>query len=138
MMNLSPDETEALVREGYEWFNREKAPAPTWLPDGEFINASEDPDHATHRGIEAIRRQHQGWTDAYPDLWVEPLEIRVNGDRVFVWTRFTGHGADSGAAMEMELAHVVTFEGDRIRQIQEYFDRSEALRAAGTPDGAEP
>jgi ketosteroid isomerase-like protein len=128
---LSPEDTEALVREGYEWFNREKEPAPTWLSDGEFINAREDPDHATHRGIEAIRRQHQGWFDAYPDLQVVPLEIRVNGDRVFVWTRFTGHGADSGAAMEMELAHVVTIERDRTRRIQEYFDRSEALRAAG-------
>jgi ketosteroid isomerase-like protein len=127
---LSSEETEALVRWGYEWFNREKAPPPTWLPDGEYINAREDPDHATYRGIDAIRRQHQGWVDAYPDLHVEPVEIRVNGDRVFVWTRFTGHGADSGAAMEMELAHVVTLEGDRTRRIEEFFDRSEALEAA--------
>jgi len=28
---------------------------------------------------------------------------------VFVWLRFTGHGAESGAAIEMELAHVATF-----------------------------
>jgi ketosteroid isomerase-like protein len=128
---LSPEETETLVRWGYEWFNREKAPPPTWLPDGEYINAREDPDHATYRGIDAIRRQHQGWVDAYPDLRVEPLEIRVNADRVFVWTRFTGHGADSGAAMEMELAHVLTLDGDRTRRIEELFDRSEALEAAG-------
>src|SRR4051794_18941564 len=105
---MSPEETEALVREGYEWFNRGRAPAPTWLPDGEFINAREDPDHATHRGIDAITRQHQGWFDAYPDLQVEPLEIGVNDDRVFVWTRFAGHDADSGVEMEMELAHVLT------------------------------
>lgn len=130
-MVLSAQDIETLVRDGYAWFNREKGPAPTWLPDGEFINAREDPDHATHRGIDAIRRQHRGWFDAYPDLHVEPLEIRVNGERVFVWTRFTGHGADSGAAMEMELAHVVTIEGDRTKRIQEYFDRSEALRATG-------
>jgi ketosteroid isomerase-like protein len=128
---MSSAETGALVRWGYEWFNREKAPPPTWLPDGEYINAREDPDHATYRGIDAIRRQHQGWVDAYPDLRVEPLEIIVNGDRVFVWTRFTGHGADSGAAMEMELAHVVTLEDDRTRRIEEFFNRSEALEAAG-------
>jgi hypothetical protein len=45
-----------------------------------------------------------------PDLRVEPLEIRSNGERVFEWTRFTGHGADSGVAMEMDLAHVLTYE----------------------------
>jgi len=124
-------EIEELVRFGYEWFNREREPSPTWLADGEFINAREDPDHAVYRGIDAIRKQHQGWFDAYPDLRVEPLEIRSNGDLVFVWTRFTGHGADSGAPMEMELAHVITVEGRKTRRVQEYTDRYEALRAAG-------
>jgi ketosteroid isomerase-like protein len=120
-----------LVRKGYEWFNREKEPPPTWLPDGEFVNSREDPDHETYRGIDAIRKQHQGWFDAYPDLRVEPLEIRSNGDRVFAWVRFTGHGADSGIAMEMELAHVVTIENGRTRRIEEYSDRAEALEAVG-------
>jgi len=124
-------ENEDVVRRGYEWFNREKEPPPTWLADGEFINSREDPDHATYWGIDAIRKQHQAWFDAYPDLQVEPLEIRANGDVVFVWTRFTRHGADSGVAMEMELAHVVTLEGGKTRRIQEYMDRDEALRAVG-------
>jgi ketosteroid isomerase-like protein len=120
-----------LVREGYEWFNREKEPPPTWLADGEYINAPEDPDHAVHRGIDAIRRHIRSWFDAYPDLRVEPREIRANGDLVFVWTRFTGHGAESGVAMEMELAHVVTIEHGRTRRLQEYFNRAEALKAVG-------
>jgi ketosteroid isomerase-like protein len=124
-------ENEDLARFGYEWFNREKEPPPTWHPDGEFINAREDPDHASYRGIDAIRAQHQGWFDSYPDLRIEPLEIRSNGDLVFVWTRFTGHGADSGVAMEMELAHVATYESGKLRRLREYFDREEALEAVG-------
>jgi len=103
-------QNEELARFAYDWFNREKEPPPIWLPDGEFINAGEDPGHATYRGIDAMRKQHQGWFDAYPDVHLEPLEIRSNGDRVFVCVRFTGHGAESGAAMEMELAHVTTLE----------------------------
>jgi ketosteroid isomerase-like protein len=128
-------DNEDLVRAGYEWFNREREPPPTWDPDGEFINAREDPDHAIYHGVDAIRKQHQGWLDAYPDLHVEPLQIRANGDLVFVWTRFTGHGADSGAAMEMELAHVVTIEGGKTRRIEEYFDRAEALKAVRLEGG---
>jgi ketosteroid isomerase-like protein len=128
---MSDKSAEDLVRSGYDWFNREKEPPPTWLPDGEFVNAREDPDHATYRGIDAIRKQHEGWFESYPDLRVEPLEIRANGDRVFVWTRFTGHGADSGVAMEMELAHVFTLEDGHTRRLEEYFDRSEALAAVG-------
>jgi len=128
---MPPEDPEELVRWGYDWFNREREPPPTWLADGEFVNSREDPDHATYRGIDAIREQNQGWFDSYPDLRVEPLEIRANGDRVFVWVRFTGHGADSGAALEMELAHVATYEGEKIRRLEEYFDRDEALAAAG-------
>jgi ketosteroid isomerase-like protein len=124
-------QNEELVRAGYEWFNREHEPAPTWHPEGEYINASEDPDHAVHRGIEAIRAHLHGWVETYPDLHVEPLEILANGDIVFVWTRFTGHGAGSGAAMEMELGHVVTIEDAKLLRLQEYFDRGEALKAAG-------
>jgi ketosteroid isomerase-like protein len=130
----SNPENEALTRSAYEWFNREREPPPTWLEDGEFVNAREDPDHATYRGIAAITSQHKGWFEAYPDLHVEPLEIRSNGDLVFVWVRFTGHGADSGAPMEMELAHVVTLEEGRTRRIEEYFDRTEALIAVGLED----
>jgi ketosteroid isomerase-like protein len=117
------------IRAAYAWFNHRREPPPMWHPDGEFINSYEDPDHATYRGIDAIRKQHQGWIDAYPDLHVEPVEIRANGDLVLVWVRFTGHGADSGAAME--LAHVVTIEGGRTRRVEEYFDRAAAIRAAG-------
>jgi ketosteroid isomerase-like protein len=124
-------ENEELVRFGYDWFNREREPPPTWLADGEFINSRADPDHAVHRGLEAIRKQNQDWFDAYPDLRVEPVEIKSNGDRVFVWVRFTGHGADSGLAMEMELAHVITLEDGKTRRIEEFVERAEGLAAVG-------
>jgi uncharacterized protein len=127
-------DVEELVRWAYAYFNREHEPPPTWRPDGEFVNAREDPDHATYSGIEAIAKQHQGWFDSYPDLTVEPLEVRQNddGDRVFVWAHFSGHGADSGAAMDMELAHVLTLDDEgRTRRMEEFFNRAEGLRAAG-------
>jgi ketosteroid isomerase-like protein len=127
-------ENERLVREGYAWFNSTHELHPSWHPDGEYINAREDPDHAVYRGADAIRMQNQGWVDAYPDLRVEPVEVRASGDKVFVWTHFTGHGADSGVAMEMELAQVITIEDGRTRRLQEFFDRDEALRAAGLAD----
>ena len=46
-------------------------------------------------------------------------------------THYSGHGAESGIAMDMELAEVWTLEGGRIRRIEEYFDRAEALAAVG-------
>ena len=128
-------DVEELVRSGYAHFNREREPPPMWHPDGEFVNAREDPDHSTYRGIDAIRKQHQGWFDSYPDLTVQPLDVRQNGDRVFVWVHFSGHGADSGVAMDMELAHVITIDDEgRTRRLEEFFDREEALASVGLED----
>jgi hypothetical protein len=39
----------------------------------------------------------------------------MSQENAFVWARFTGHGADSGVAMEMELAHVFTLEDGKTR-----------------------
>jgi ketosteroid isomerase-like protein len=125
-------EIEQLVRRGYEVFNVTKAPEMDgWHPDGEYINSRDDPDPGVHRGHDAVAAQFTRWVDSYPDLTVEPLEIRVNGDRIFVWVRFAGHGAGSGAPLDMELAHIWTIEDDKIRRIEEFSDRDEGLAAAG-------
>jgi ketosteroid isomerase-like protein len=102
-----------------------------WHSDAEFQAAREDPDSATHQGIQAIRRQFVRWHEAYPDLRVEPLDAKANGDRVFLWVRFVGHGAASGLPLEMELAHVYTLRDGRVARCVEYFDRAEALEAVG-------
>jgi uncharacterized protein len=127
---------EDLVRSGYVAFNggRRVPSLDLWHADGEYVNSSDDPDPDTHRGIDAVRKQYARWVEAYPDLRVEPLEIMTNGDRAFVWARWSGHGAGSGVPIEMEMAHVWTVEDGKIRRMAEFFDRDEALEAAGLRD----
>ena len=122
-----------FVLGAYARFNAGERTAELWFwhPDGEYQAAREDPDSATHRGIEAITKQYASWVDAYPDLRVEPMEARANEDRVLLWVRFTGHGAVSGAPLEMELAHVYTFRDGKATRCVEYMDRAEALEAVG-------
>ena len=62
---------------------------------------------------------------------MEPLDAKGNGDKVFLWVRFSGHGKGSGAPVEMELAHVITMRDRKAARTVEYFDRAEALEAAG-------
>jgi ketosteroid isomerase-like protein len=123
----------AIVLEGYARFNAGERVPQLWFwdADAEYHAAREDPDSAIHRGIDAIRRQFASWVEAYPDLTVEPLEARGNGDQVFLWVRFVGHGAASGAPLEMELAHVYTVREGKAIKVVEYMDRGDGLRAAG-------
>ncbi len=121
-----------MVVASYAWGNRERKLAqPWWHEDGEYVNAREDPDHATHRGVDEIEKLFGSWLDAYPDVQVHPLEAHGNGDVVFVWVRFVGTSAESGIPLTMEIAHVITLEEGKIRRLEEYFDRAEALKAVG-------
>ena len=102
-----------------------------WHEDAEYHVSSDDPDSEVQRGIDAIRKQVARWEEAYPDLKVEPLEAKENGDQVFLWVRFSGHGAGSGAPIDMELAHVLTLKDRRVRRCEEFTNRAEALKAVG-------
>jgi ketosteroid isomerase-like protein len=127
-----PQEPEEVTRAAYEGFNREKRLArELYHHDAVYVNSREDPDHGAWEGIDAIEELAQSWVEAYPDLVVEPLEVLANGDTVFAWTRFSGHGAGSGMSIDMQLAHVVTIEDGKIRRLEEYMDRAEGLHVAG-------
>ena len=122
-----------IVRDGYARFNAGEREAGAWFfhEDAEYHAAREDPDSAVHRGLPALRRHFARWVDSYPDLRLEPLEARGNGDLVFLWVRFTGHGGESGIPVEMELAHVLTLRDGKVVRIAEFSDRAEGLQAAG-------
>ena len=130
---MGVEENVRFALDGYARFNAGERAAELWFftPDAEYHVAREDPDSAIHCGIDAIGKQFARWVEAYPDLTVEPLEARGNGDSVFLWVRFSGHGQGSGAPVEMELAHVLTMRDGRVARTAEYNDRTEALEAAG-------
>ena len=121
------------VLDAYRRFNAGETRPELWFwhEDAEYHVSREDPDSSVRRGIDGIREQFASWIEAYPDLKVEPLEARDAGDVVFIWVRFSGHGGESGMPMEMELAHVITMRDGRADRLEEYFDRAEALKAAG-------
>jgi ketosteroid isomerase-like protein len=132
-----------VVREGLTAFNADEGGlesrlrmlpekmAKWWQPDAEYHTDSRDPDTGVHRGRDAVTRHLANWIEAYPDLKTEPIEAKANGEKVFVWLHFSGHGAGSEVPIEMELAHVITMREGKWAQTVEYADKAEALEAAG-------
>ena len=122
-----------FVLDAYARYNAGERKPELWYyhEDAEYHVSQADPDSAVHRGIDAITRQYERWEESYPDLRVEPLDATDCGDQVLVWVRFVGHGAASGLPMDMELAHVVTLQDGRVRRVEEYMDRAQAVKAVG-------
>jgi uncharacterized protein len=129
---MSQENVEKVI-EGYARYNAgERTPElDFWHDDAEYHASATDPDSAIHCGIDAIRRQFKTWEEAYPDLRVEPLEVKDSGEDVFAWVRFAGHGASSGVPIDMELAHVQTIRDGKIARLVEYPDRADTLKAVG-------
>jgi ketosteroid isomerase-like protein len=99
--------------------------------DIEWRTAAEDPDAATHRGREALKRYVEQWMESFEGLRAETEEVIDVDDRVFTWVRWTGRGRSSGVESDWHLAVVYTLQAGKVVRAEEYFDRTEGLAAAG-------
>ena len=120
------------VRRQHEHFTRTgEVLSEIYDRDAEWMAAREDPDAATHRGLEAIDRYFAHWAGMFESIDLRAEELIDAGDKVFAWIRFSGRGTTSGAPVEMEQAQIWTFREGKVVRVEEYFDRTEGLEAAG-------
>jgi ketosteroid isomerase-like protein len=120
------------VRRAHQHFNRTGKPlAEIYAPDVTWTTAREDPDSDTYRGLEEVERLFDTWRGMFPSLEIDSDEYLESDDRVLTWVRLSGTGGGSGAGVDMEQAQVWTFRSNKAIRVEEYFDRAEALEAAG-------
>ena len=83
-------------------------------------------------GPNGIRRFFTDIADASPDfkIVIESLEA-VGPDRVLGFMRVTGTGRASGIPIENATGNVYDITDGRIQRIRVFFDRNQALEAAG-------
>jgi ketosteroid isomerase-like protein len=104
-----------LATPDFEWF-----PAVTRAFEG-----------GGYRGREGVEKFAADTRENWEELQSIPEEFRDLGDRVLLLGRMQGRGKGSGVPVDAPLAIIYDFRGDRISRVRMYFDRAEALRAAG-------
>jgi ketosteroid isomerase-like protein len=128
---MSQENVDAVRRQHEHFGQTGEVLSEIYDSDAEWIAAREDPDAATHRGLEAIRGYFAQWTGTFESIDFRVEELLDGGQTVFAWIRFTGKGTSSGVPVEMEQAQLWTFHQGKVVRVEEYFDRNEALEAAG-------
>ena len=136
------EENVEVVRQGFDAFNAfmrgedaEQALAAVVDPEFEYDWPAErewpEPDRY-RRGVPlafAFIRWVQG---ALIDVVWEPLElIEAPDNRVLAEVRQSGRDRESGAPFDVRLFHVVTLRDGRVRKLEFFRHRAEALEAAG-------
>ena len=75
------------------------------------------------------------WFRQMDEIWddwrVEPESFFDAGAQVVVFVRVSGTAKQSGAALAISAAHVLTLRDGRIARTDVFLDRAEALEAAG-------
>jgi ketosteroid isomerase-like protein len=85
-----------------------------------------------YEGADGIRRFFADIEDAGPDFRIDIQRTEgVSGERILAFLRVTFHGRASGLSMPAETGNVYQFEEGKIRRVQIFLDRAEALEAAG-------
>ena len=99
----------------------------------EFHQAAGFPGMGVYRGPEAVAAALDELVAAFEAFTADPEEIRELEDgRILVFVRLAGRGRGSGAPFEVTGAHLFTSAPDgTLLRFEAYFDRSEALEAAG-------
>jgi ketosteroid isomerase-like protein len=131
-----------IVRRGYETMTRVLAEWPSELPDlSEFLDPEiewrgprEFPDLAEPRyGHEGVLSYIGTLFEALEEYRMVPEEfIDAGPDRVLVFSREGGRGKGSGAEVFTQpTAHLWTIRDGRAIRMQSYWERPDALKAAG-------
>jgi ketosteroid isomerase-like protein len=129
-----------LIQQGHDALNRgdfEVAfarydPHVELVSDSRFVGLGFD--GVYHGRAERIRFQ-QRWVAEWGDFRFAPEELIDFGDgRLFVQGRIVGSGRSSGAGFDSDWAALLTVSGARVVREQFFFDRTDALKAAGLPE----
>jgi uncharacterized protein len=110
--------------EGFEWLD----------PEIEWCGPREFPDLAEPRyGHDGVREYLTILTEVLEDYRMSPEEfIDAGADQVLVFSREGGRGRGSGADVETHpTAHLWTLRDGKAVRMQSYWERADALEAAG-------
>jgi ketosteroid isomerase-like protein len=92
------------------------------------------PERGPMRGREEIVRQYQRLAEDYTEHRAEISDLISTEDWIVGLNRWKMRGRHSGIESELEVWFAGRFEGDLIVDLQYYWSRDEAMRAAGLED----
>jgi ketosteroid isomerase-like protein len=85
----------------------------------------------TFRGHEGVLKLHESLYETLEDFAVAPERYLAAGDKVVVFLHISASGQGSEAAVDNDVANVLTFRDGKIAVLEVYLERSEAAQDAG-------
>jgi ketosteroid isomerase-like protein len=124
---------EALVRRSIEAWNAddwEDQLRAIWSPEGTIVSPQGWPESGEFSGWSAMLEQWHRVKGSWAEDRVEVVELESIGDRVLGYLHWTLRGDASGAPLEVEVAILCEFQGERLSKMTYFLDRESARTTA--------
>lgn len=129
-----PDDI-ALIERAYELWRSDGIEGPLELAaeEVEWVPPAQGLEPGTKRGKDAIRAAYRAYEETFEEFLPEAQEILPAAEPgvYLVLARTSVRGRGSGAAVSIEVGHLVTIDEGRLARLQVVIDRAEAMRLAG-------
>ena len=124
-----------VVRQFYEAqneaFNERDFRADLWDPAVEVDMSRRSMDPEIYRGLDEVRRFTEDIVASFGSYEVVVEDVLDAGEKLVAMLVMRGQGALSGVAVEVAVAHVLTFRDGKVLHLEYFGDRKEALRSLG-------
>jgi ketosteroid isomerase-like protein len=127
----NPDDLVAAI-EDPEWVDIVRQALPALIaPDFEFLSNRDSVGLPGKRaGAEALLAAYRAYAEMWESYSLRPQRFVEVGDKVVVEAKLAGTTRTGGVPLEQLVAAVYTFDGGKIRRIEEFSDPAEAYEAA--------
>jgi ketosteroid isomerase-like protein len=102
-----------------------------WDPEIVLRPSGRLPEVGEWHGHEGVLRFVANQMEAFTEMWFEVDEFIDSGDLLVLPARFGGRARHTGIEVEFRVAHVISMDEGRARQIDMYQSKAEALEAVG-------
>lgn len=118
-----------------EWSKGEFWNGAAYTDDVVFVVAG--PDAAEYHGTRQLAAAWRDFLSAWNDFHIEPDRVVAGKPGVYaLLIRLLAKGKGSGIDADAEVANVVRMRDGQIARLEMFWDREDALRAAGASDDA--
>ena len=130
---MDSEDRQALVRRSVDAWNAadwEEQLRAIWTPDGSIVAPNGWPEPGEFDGWNAMLEQWRRIKGSWAEERVSVVDLESIGERVLAHVRWTMRGDASGAPLEVEVAMVCEFEGDRLSKMSYFLDQETARTTA--------
>jgi ketosteroid isomerase-like protein len=127
----NPDDLVAAVKDP-DWVERvRQGLAALTTADFEFVSNRDSVGMPGRReGVDAFIAAYRSYAEMWQSYSLKPERVVEVGDKVVVEAKLAGTTHTGGVRLEQAVAAVYTFEGGKIRRIEEFSDPADAYAAA--------